>query len=99
MDRNKSQEIVDFIKRRFYNNDANWLYGNCYWFAKILKERFNELDIYYEPVRGHFLAGIDDNYYDWTGLVTKLDSKPILLEEIKLQEPNIYKRLLEDCIL
>lgn len=61
------QEILDFIKRRF-PKDSNWLDGNCYWFAFILCERFPNLQIYYEPVRGHFVAGTPSRYYDWTGV-------------------------------
>ena len=32
-------EVIEFIKRRF-PTDSNWLSGNCYYFAKILQERF-----------------------------------------------------------
>lgn len=93
-----NNEILDFIKRRFSQTDANWLYGNCYYFAKILCLRFPWLQVYYEPVRGHFLAGTPSHYYDWTGLVTDLDSLPILLEEIRQTEPNWYNRLITDCV-
>lgn len=96
---NDSNEVIDFINRRFSDTDANWLNGNCYWFAKILFERFNGLEIFYEPVRGHFLVSDGNYFYDYTGLVTKLDSDPILLSEIEKSEPNMYKRLMEDCIL
>lgn len=95
-----NDEILDFIKKRFSNTDANWLYGNCYYFAQILCMRFPWLKVYYEPVAGHFIAGTPSHYYDWRGLVTnQLDSKPILLDWIKDNEPNWYNRLLEDCIL
>ena len=40
----KSQEILDFINRRFKGTNANWLCGNCYWFARILKDRFDYLE-------------------------------------------------------
>lgn len=99
MSSNNSEEIVDFIKRRFYNTNANWLNGNCYWFAKILAERFEGLKIYYEPIRGHFISGDGNHFYDYTGLLTELDSNPILLSDIAKSEPNMYKRLVEDCIL
>ena len=97
--KNKSNEIIDFIQRRFNYTDANWLNGNCYWFAKILKDRFEDLEIYYEPVRGHFMSGDGNHFYDYTGLLTELDSNPILLSEIAKSEPNMYRRLVEDCVL
>ena len=77
------EEILDFIQRRFGQTDANWLNGNCYYFALILCKRFPWLKVYYEPVRGHFLAGTPSRYFDWTGRVRDLDSLPILLEEIE----------------
>lgn len=96
MSSNNSEEIVDFIKRRFYNTNANWLNGNCYWFAKILTDRFNYLDIFYDPIVGHFVAGVDDIYYDYTGQVNP--EKVYKLSYIKDNEPNWYQRILKDCI-
>lgn len=37
-------KIEEFINRRF-PNDCNWLSGNCYYFAIILKDRFPEGNI------------------------------------------------------
>ena len=39
----KEEQILAFIKRRF-SQDCNWIDGNCYYFATILKTRFPELD-------------------------------------------------------
>ena len=44
--------------------------GNCYWFAKILEERFGGV-ILYNPVENHF-AWVDENHkgtYDITGQI------------------------------
>ena len=62
------QEILDFICRRFHNN-CEWLTGNCYYFALILKDRFPQGDIYYDVINGHFVFKYEDKYYDWTGLI------------------------------
>ena len=40
--------------------------GCCYWFAHILKERFNG-QIIYEPVINHFACMIDNVPYDILG--------------------------------
>lgn len=88
-------EVLEFISRRF-KKDANWLNGNCYWFARILCERFPYLRLYYMPVVGHFVAGTPSRYYDWTG-VNKDKEKPILFEEL-MKEDRIYaERVLRDC--
>lgn len=89
-------EILDFINRRWQIN-ANWLDGNCYWFAHILVTRFSELEIYYLPVQGHFVAGNGIVFYDWTGVVVT-DEEPLALSDIKQTDPLWYQRLVRDCI-
>ena len=90
-------EILLFIKHR-WQKDANWLNGNCYWFAHILKTRFPFLEIYYLPIEGHFVCGDGENFYDWTGVV-KLQELPILLDDIQLIDSLWYDRIVRDCIL
>lgn len=65
-----SQEVIDFIKRRF-KSDCDWVNGNCYYFALILADRFKCRDssIYYDLIDGHFICKIDNAFYDWNGLV------------------------------
>ena len=46
-------KIEEFINRRFPSN-CDWLEGNCYYFARILKMRFKG-EIWYDLVEGHFL--------------------------------------------
>lgn len=89
------KEILEFISRRF-KIDANWLNGNCYWFAYILISRFPSLKIYYEPVIGHFVAGDGENFYDWTGEVHYTNL--ISLYEIEKEDPLWYGRLIRDCV-
>lgn len=90
-------EILDFIKRRFGNTDANWCNGNCYYFAVILIHRFPDLKIYYEPVAGHFVAGNNRKYYDANGLYAPIH-KPVLFKKICNEDPLWAKRLERDCI-
>ena len=74
------EEVLEFIKRRF-PIDCKWTDGNCYWFAKILAERFG-MQIYYLPIVGHFVAGFDSDgkFYDYNGVfnVTKEDKAQML---------------------
>ena len=99
---NPSKDVKDsvtkFIKRRFSSTDANWMNGNCYWFAKILVERFPGLQIYYEPIEGHFVAGMGGHYYDYTGEIQK-NHKYLALQTIATSDPLWYNKLMKDCIL
>ena len=60
--------ILEFIKRRF-PQDNNWLNGNCYYFAIILKSRFPQGIILYDVIDGHFVVSIDNIKYDWSGVI------------------------------
>lgn len=90
-----SEEILDFVVRRF-PIDCHWLDGNCYWFAVILAERFN-LDIYYNPIDGHFMAGNKDYVWDFLGHPF-LNNNYLLLDDIKKNDESWYVRLERDCM-
>lgn len=60
----KSQFILDSSVVNCFTN------GCCYWFAAILKERFNG-QIVYEPSIKHFACMIDDIPYDILGNCNK----------------------------
>ena len=69
------RDVLNFIKT-FDECRHNFLNGNCYWFAFILKERFfQEIPcvIMYHPVNNHFACGMwyNDRHYilDVTGVV------------------------------
>ena len=47
--------------------DCNWMNGNCYFFAIILKFTFLFGDMYYNLIQGHFLFKLDKNYYNFLG--------------------------------
>lgn len=87
--------IENFIKRRWQIN-SHFLDGNCLWFAIILTTRFPDLKIYYLPIQGHFIAGKNNIYYDWTGKI-QLEEKPIALETIKEKDSLWYSYLIRDC--
>lgn len=73
--------VIEFMKRRFpksANSDSNWLNGNCFYFASILKERFNG-EIVYDTCCGHFMTMINEYLYDANGVNYKLSRKEIEL--------------------
>ena len=95
--------IEDFINRRF-QSDCDWLEGNCYYFARILKMRFKG-EIWYDLVEGHFLFRYFDKFYDWSGLREGYDfDKPETVENLvkwsdyKKIDPVHYDRIVRDVI-
>ena len=94
-----NEEILEFIERRFvkYGKDQ-WESGNCYYFSVILREMFPCLEIWYEPVRGHFLAGYCDGeyFFDINGIHQYENC--VKLRDIKNNDPLWYERLWEDCV-
>ena len=92
--------IEEFIDRRFPVN-CDWLSGNCYFFALILRSVFSGR-IVYDPIDGHFLCYTDGGYYDWTGRRTyseEYSSKFIDWEIYHRQDPAHWGRIVRDCIL
>lgn len=93
----KSEQITAFINRRF-EQDCNWTSGNCFYFATILKTRFPELDIYYLPIVGHFVAGHEGVYYDYNGEV-EIAETPLRFSTLQISDPAYYARILRDCVM
>lgn len=93
--------VLDFIKRRF-PEDSNWLNGNCYFFAVILKSRFKDGVILYDVIDGHFVTLIEGIMYDWSGIVLpeEDENKHFYVEWDKFDEYDDMqkKRIEEDCI-
>ena len=90
------EEILDFINRRWRGSEELFTTGNCYWFARILSDRFDTI-MYYMPVSGHFISkDRDDNFYDVTGLITPTE-EVINLETIYFEDPIWYYRLMKNC--
>jgi len=76
----RSNETLDFINRFKSSNpsamEEAFTRGNCYWFAYILKKRFKEADIIYNPVKNHFACMIGNVAYDITGDIDSLGFFP-----------------------
>lgn len=90
------EEILIFIHKRFPIN-CSWLEGNCYYFAVILKERFQCGQIYYDIIDGHFVWGCNGKYYDWTGEI-KPKGKLIPWRIFKQYDKIQYEVIMRDCV-
>ena len=71
--------------------------GNCYYFAVILKERFNG-EIFYLPIANHFICKIENKYYDITGELNPSEH-PYQWSQYKFEDEKHYNRIVRDCIL
>lgn len=92
-------EVLEFIHKRFPDNNGNWLRGNCFYFSLILAFRFPKGTIWYEPILGHFLFNYKNTFYDWTGVYLGDISKAAPFEEISITDSSYFKRIVRDCIL
>lgn len=94
--------VLDFIKRRF-PVDNNWLTGNCYFFAVILKSRFEEGIILYDVIDGHFVTMIGGVMYDWSGIVLpeEDETKHFYVEWDKFEDYDELQKqsIIKGCIL
>ena len=90
-------EILEFIKRRF-QNDCDWISGNCYYFALILKDRFPTGIIFYDVIVGHFVFLYDGHYFDWTGLIEP-DGYLVQWDKFDDYDHLQYQRIIEDCLM
>lgn len=90
-------EVLEFIKRRF-KVDCNWVDGNCYYFAIILKDRFPDGKIFYDVINGHFVFEYQDKLYDWNGIH---HSEELLVNWDNFDEYDslLKKRIIRDCVL
>lgn len=84
--------VLQFIKRF---TDNKWVTGNCYYFAIILKERFNGI-IYYDVINSHFITLIDNIYYDFNGII--IPDKPIKWDSFKEYDYIQYNRIIKEII-
>ena len=73
----KEKEVLKFIDDfRDYGDRVGtkdlFQYGYCYWFAYILKGRFPEAKLMYDPIVNHFMVDIDGKQYDINGDMTDM---------------------------
>ena len=97
----KHDEVMKFISR-FTSGDKKaaveecFTCGCCYWFAHILKYRFQG-EIVYDEIENHFGCKIGDIVYDITGDVTA-KYKWITWFQLLIRDDLLYRRILRDCV-
>lgn len=95
----KNTKIIDFITH-FSNFGTEvidcFTKGNCYWFARILQERFSGT-IMYNPVDGHFATEIDGDLYDITGRIDKV-SGPWEIFDLFHMDNLQFLRIFRQCV-
>lgn len=84
-----------------------FLYGNCYWFAVILKQRFKDHlpRIWYDTLNNHFYTEIHGVLYDAKGAFIPEKNLTIdeynsfyVWEDYKKIDPIHAKRITKQCI-
>lgn len=102
---NATSEEIELFINRFKDHNSSYeelfLYQNCYYFAKILSERFDSGVIMYDRSCQHFLYSKDGLLYDITGNVTEEhDAKDLIsLDELETTDPEEYNMIRSICIL
>lgn len=94
----KEDLILDFIKQ-FRNLGAEDCFSNgmCYWFATILRMRFNceHCHMMYDEVSNHFGCEINGIVYDINGVASAYDWRPWY--NFEMYDRALYTRILRDC--
>lgn len=116
MDENKIEKAIGDVEVFIQHFDSpfgeiqsKFLYGQCFWFAKILEVRFKPFyltDIVYDPVANHFYFSIEigKHYllFDVSGLkYSVIDSLPeplVFWHKYIMYEPLDAARVYRDCI-
>ena len=88
------KDVLDFIKQ-FESAQKLLLEGRCYWFAVILKERFDG-QLMYNQIMNHWACLIDNQLYDASGAVvnTCYEEWPGSI----IDDTTYYNRLVKQCI-
>ena len=88
----------------FGEMSSNFLRGNCYWYARILQERFKpwfKTDIMYNQIDNHFCCRLEidgrEFYADASGLIEDRHGWELWEDHIK-NEPLESARVYRDCI-
>ena len=90
---NKIEEFISLFGR-----DERYMNGLCYWFTYILKGRFPNGDIWYDPVMNHFYYVINNIAYDVRGRVI-LPHTSIQWDDYYAYDALDYQRVVKYCIL
>ena len=92
------ERVLSFIEC-FEGAKETFLYGCCYWFAKILELRFGGRMMYL-AVENHFVQEIGSRLYDVSGDVTDeyAASRIMPWDMVRDWDSRLHERIVRDCI-
>lgn len=100
--------FISHFSSGFGEIQSKFLYGQCYWFAKILEKRFTPFyysDIIYSQIENHFYFSVRIEQcfllFDIRGLYQKVDKLPeafYFWDDYIAYEPLDATRVYRDCI-
>ncbi len=95
----KVDEFIYNIKsgERYKEIEELFLQGGCYYFAKLLANKFYG-EVWYLPVDNHFVTLIDGTLYDIGGKVLKGIEVLYNWDYYQRIEPEDAKRVTKNCI-
>ena len=94
--------VENFINKfkHLHSTEAEdlFLYGDCYYFAIIIKERFPNAVIKYLIIDNHFITEINGRLYDIRGDITDIidNSQLITWSDMESYDELLYKRIIRD---
>lgn len=93
-------QVLDFINKFKFKHarqlEQVFTSGNCYYFAVILRDRFNG-QIYYLPSANHFVCKVNNNYYDIEG-EAHMNEQPFQWLKYRILYPTLSEKIIRDCI-
>ena len=95
-------EVQRFIRRftaHGHQVEDCFTCGCCFWFARVLTERFPGAEIVYDAIANHFAARIGGRVYDITGDVTDKALAPWQPWDGYEEGSSHRAGIIRDCIL
>ena len=96
---------VNQFNSQFSDCRDNFLYGNCYWYARILQERFRpwfNTTLMYNPIDNHFCCRFNTKvgvfYVDASGIAASGSDEWQTWAQYIHTEPLGAARIYRDCI-
>lgn len=89
------EEILKFIS--LFHKNEDFLNGLCYWFARILDERFHCGYIGYDPIACHFVYVTLEHVYDVRGEIDMPEKVIPWVKYCDFDELD-YCRVLHSCV-
>jgi len=97
---NKAERLIARIRDAHPDNECLYMEGQCYNFALILREIFEDAEIWWDTSEGHVYTKIGRCWYDIRGKHVKVSSACAPLDHTRGDKPHRWgprdKRRLSD---